>query len=71
MLEGKHMTVTSAGKQRQTIRPRGRAYPHRIPLVKLKGMSEKRNSELADRLLQSRADGSRYHFRSWPRLTSL
>ncbi len=49
----------------------GRAYPHRIPLVKLKGMSEKRNSELADRLLQSRADGSRYHFRSWPRLTSL
>jgi len=34
-------------------------------------MSEKRHSELAYGLLQSRADGSRCHFRSWPRLSSL
>src|SRR5437588_12910483 len=49
---------TKRQEVRQVELSRGRAHPHRIPLMKLKCMSEKRNSELADRLLQSREDGS-------------
>lgn len=47
------------GRVGQTRKDVGRAYPHRIPLARLKGMSEKRRSELAGRLRISREASER------------
>jgi len=65
-----HIIVYGSSKQVQTRVTSGRAYPHRIPLARLQCMSEKRRSELAARLLPSRADSERYHLPPCLRPTS-
>ena len=59
MGEGKLMIIVLREKGSQGAINYGRAYPHRIPLARLKCVSEKRVRELAGRLLQSREASDR------------